>query len=87
MSKPSIPDVLPRFVAYYRDHPAWGALHVVLDDGNVEDVFVRGCAEYAREQADVEGEALADILLRMSRTQRGKISRLARPARQPGANQ
>ena len=84
MTKPAIPDVLPRFVAYYRAHPSWGSLHVVLDDGNIEDVFVRGCAEYAREQNDAEGGALADILLTMSKTQRGKISRLARASRQEG---
>jgi hypothetical protein len=73
MTKPTIPEVLPRFVAYHANNGAWGSLHIVLDDNNVADAHVRYCSEWAREQGDVEGEALAEILLRMSKTQRGKL--------------
>lgn len=72
--KLTVPEVLPRFSAYYAKNPAWGALHVVLDDGNIGDDSVRGCVEYARQIGDAEGEALARILMTMSKTQRNKIS-------------
>lgn len=78
MDKPTIPEVIERFRTYYRapGNGAWGSLHVVLDDGNVRDDHVRGCIEWAIERSDKEGEELARILLRMSKTQRGKISSL-----------
>lgn len=69
----TIPDVIDRFRAYHDVHLAWGSLHVVLDDGNIGDDSVRGCIGYAQEVGDVEGEALARILLTMSKTQRLKI--------------
>lgn len=28
--KPTIPEVVDRFAAYYARNPAWGSLHVVL---------------------------------------------------------
>jgi hypothetical protein len=71
--KPSIPAVLDRFVAYYRQHPAWGSLHVVLDDGNVEDGCVLACIEWAEHHGDTEGASLAKVLLEMSKTQRLKL--------------
>lgn len=71
--KPTIPEVLPDFLAYYRQHPAWGALHIVLDDGNVLDRDVEFCIKYAAENGDAEGERLARILLKMSVTQRAKL--------------
>lgn len=73
--KPTIPEVLPRFLAYYADNLAWGSLHIVLDDYNVDDASVRFCIDWAAEQDDHEGWALARILLRMSRTQRGRLAR------------
>jgi hypothetical protein len=73
----TIPEVIERFRAYHDIHLAWGSLHVVLDDNNVGDDSVRGCVDYARETGDVEGEALAGILLTMSKTQRLKIGRRA----------
>lgn len=77
MTKPTVPEVLP-LVRAYRDagNPLGGSLHVVLDDGNVEDYFVRACLERCVENGDVEGERLARLLLRMSKTQRTKLSAL-----------
>lgn len=75
--KPTIPEVRDRFMAYYAKHPAWGSLHVVLDDCNLADGHVRGCIEWAEEDGDTEGRELAEILLRMSKTQRLRLSRLA----------
>jgi len=76
--KPKIPDVIERFRAYYQKpgNGAWGSLHIVLDDGNTQDDNVRFCIQAAEERGDTEGAELARLLLRMSRTQRGKIARL-----------
>jgi hypothetical protein len=76
-NKPTVPEVIERFTAYHVEHPAWGTLHCVLDDGNYGDGSVQYAIRWALEEGDVEGEALARILLRMSKTQRSKIARLA----------
>lgn len=77
MTKPTVPDVLERFRAYHAREPAWGSLHVVLEDCNMEDAAVRRCAAYAEERGDEEGAALAAVLLTMSKTQRARLARLA----------
>lgn len=73
--KPTIPEVVPRFAAYYQmpENGVWGSLHCVLDDKNVRNCDVEGAKAWAAERADVEGEKLADILAKMSRTQRRKL--------------
>lgn len=73
--KPTLGDtaLLERFAAYHKRHPAWGALHVILDDGNIRDIFVKLCRDDALKTGDVEGAALADILLTMSKSQRWKL--------------
>ena len=72
--KPTIPEVAVRFRAYHLEHPTWGALHIVLEDGNLEDNHVVYCRVFALELGDEEGAELAMILSRMSQTQRAKIS-------------
>jgi hypothetical protein len=72
----TVPEVIDRFRAYHLDNPAWGALHIVLDDFNVHDVHVEHCIKYAEEEGDAEGAALGRILLQMSKSQRLKISKL-----------
>ena len=74
--KPTIPDVIDRFAAYKRSNPSWGSLHIVLDDQNVSNDCVDYCAELAGDQCDSEGVVLADILSKMSKTQRLKLSRI-----------
>lgn len=69
----TIPEVLPHFVSYYKNNCAWGSLHIVLSDGNVKDDNVKFCIGYAEQVGDAEGKRLAEILLTMSKTQRGKI--------------
>ena len=71
--KPTIPDVLPLVLEYYQDNLAGGSLHIVLDDGNVDDEDVETCIKWARENNDERGEILGRVLLRMSRTQRRKL--------------
>lgn len=54
-------------------HSMGGALHIVLDDGNVRDKHVRWCAAQAREEGDEPGALLAEVLLKMSVRQRLKL--------------
>lgn len=75
--RPIVPDVLPRVQAYCRQHRGGGVLHVVLEDMNLEDVFVRYAIDFAREEGDTEGAELAGLLLQMTRSQRGRIAKQA----------
>lgn len=77
VAKITVPDVLDRFRAYHAREPLWGSLHIVLDDGNIDNASVRFCAKYAAEELDYEGLELAELLLQMSGTQRRKIARMA----------
>lgn len=78
--KPTVPDVSILVQIYYKKtgNEAGGSLHVVLDDHNLEDDFVRDAIEWAREQGDADGKALGEVLLRMSKTQRGVLARRKR---------
>ena len=75
--KPTVPEVLPEFRAYHSQNPVWGSLHCVLDDGNFENSAVEWCRDYAIERGDADGAALAETLMRMSRTQRRKLAAIA----------
>jgi len=77
MSKPTIPEVLERFAAYQRKELAWGCLHIVLDDGNVDNASVAFCIKYAERSEDPDPEAakLGRILARMSKSQRLRLPR------------
>ena len=74
--KPTIPQVRDRFAAYLAKNPVWGSLHIVLSDQNIDDGCVRFCIDQALAEGDEEGMHLGGILLRMSRTQRLKLSML-----------
>ena len=74
--RPKVPDVRAAVEAYYALRPeniCGGSLHIVTDDGNVEDSSVEFCREYAREHGDTAGVALAELLLQMTHTQRRKV--------------
>ena len=73
--KPTVPEVLPKVRKYYAmpGNGAGGCLHIVLDDGNVLDHHVRYCLDWAFGIRDIPGVELAELLLRMSKTQRRKI--------------
>jgi hypothetical protein len=77
MDRLAVPDIIEDFRRYHSANPAWGSLHIVLGDSNVRDCYVDFCIGWAQEKNDVEGERLARILRRLSRTQRLKIGRLA----------
>jgi hypothetical protein len=78
MSKPTIPDVIDRFRAYHAkpENSVWGSLHIVLEDMNIKDSSILFCKQWAKDHNDPEGEALADILLTLSWTQRRKLYRI-----------
>ena len=81
-TKPTIPEVLPLVRAYYAKpgNLAGGSLHILLDDGNVDDSSVEFCEKVAVERGDEDGVALARILRRMSKTQRKKLYVLPKEA-------
>ncbi|WP_439357901.1 hypothetical protein [Bradyrhizobium sp. DASA03007] len=72
----SVAEVVDQFRAYREANPAWGVLHLVMEDGNVRDKHVRFCIESALEQGDTEGHELACLLLGLSTTQRQKLRRI-----------
>ena len=65
-----ITDVLHHFVSYYQKNPLWGPLHIILDDGNVEDKFIIYCSQ---EAEDRDTKFLCRLLMRMTKTQRKKL--------------
>lgn len=73
--KPSIPDVLEKFAAYYKkpENGAWGSLHIVLADGNLGDSSVKFCIDWAEQNNDPDGRELGEILLTMSKSQRLRL--------------
>jgi len=77
MTKPTVHEVLPLVRAYYGkpENNVGGNLHLVLDDVNVEDQHVSFCLEVAKERNDDDGVRIAELLLRMSKTQRYKVAR------------
>lgn len=73
MTKLTVPEVMPLVLEYCSRNLTGGSLHIVLDDGNIDDDDILFCREYAVEQDDESGVELADLLLQMSKTQRKKI--------------
>lgn len=69
------PEVFSRFKEYQKAHPAWGNLHIVLDDCNFTDDSVKFCLNKTKEENDTEGEILCEYLLLMSKTQRRKLAK------------
>lgn len=76
--KPTIPEVLPLLREYVATpgNGVGGSLHIVLADGNVADHHVRFCLEQAKAKGDSKGVELAELLLRMSKTQRIRLGDL-----------
>lgn len=56
-------------------HPVGCCLHIVLSDGNVEDHSVASCRDLAIERNHPDCVEVAELMLRMSRTQRNKAYR------------
>lgn len=65
----------------YAKHPAGGALHIVLDDGNTEDRHIQWCIDHLDEYAAKDDVPLflecAGLLLSMRERNRGYAIRKA----------
>lgn len=72
----TVPEVLPLVQAYCRmeGNAVGGALHIVIEDLNIEDDHVRWCYRDALQRNDWLGATLALLLLQMTKTQRIKIA-------------
>lgn len=84
-TKPTVSEVLPIMYSY-RDtegNGVGGSLHIVLDDGNVNNDDIIWCIEFAKKNKDKAGVELGEILLRMSKTQRKKLCCLFYNAENP----
>ena len=75
---PTIPEVAPLIDAYGHIEANWngGALHIVLADQNIDHDHVLWCQGEALARGDHRGAVLAGLLLKMSWSQRKKISHL-----------
>lgn len=74
-TKSTIPELLPLLSAYYAkpQNCNGGALHIVLEDGNVHDKHLTYCIGHAKQIGDIDGENIGMKLLAMSKTQRKKL--------------
>lgn len=77
--RPNVRDVGPLAEALYRSTggSAGCCLHVVLEDTNLDDASVLFCVDWAAKAGHEHCHALAGMLLRMSRTQRQRVSEIA----------
>jgi hypothetical protein len=71
----SIESVLECVKDYYKldNNAAGGNLHVVLDDGNIEDGSIKFCTEYAVKNNDYFGLILGKLLLKLTYDQRCEL--------------
>ena|SRR5208337_113616 len=82
MSEESMPitmlDVLPLIEKFKKipGNSCGGSLHIILDDGNIDDGCVRFCIEEATTRGDPFGREIAEQLLVLSKTQRRKLCAL-----------
>ncbi len=73
--KPTVTEVLPLVKAFYEKegNGCGGNLHIVLDDGNIEDDHILYCLGKCKIYFDSDGMVICTLLLKMSKTQRLKI--------------
>jgi len=64
----TVPEVLPLVRAYKGDN-----LHIILEDGNIEDKDIDFCFNQCIQKDDQEGMWLCTILMGLSKTQRLKV--------------
>lgn len=64
---------LIKFYYEVMDNPTGGNLHIVLDDGNLEDGHITFCRDQASAAKDYVGEALASMLLDLSEEEREQV--------------
>ncbi len=75
-NRPVITSALKKRFIEYGIGTCWRSLHITMDDGNIDNHHVEFCLKDALAKGDTEGAALAEILLKMSKTQRRKLRRV-----------
>jgi len=58
---------------YYEQECCGGNMHIVLDDGNINDSSVSWCAGLAHGRQDHEASDLANLMLMMTEKQRTRV--------------
>jgi len=73
--KPTLPELRPLVRRFYGlpNNEAAGTLHIVLDDGNIDNDDVTFCIDCAGIIGDGPGVILGKLLLRASKTQRNLL--------------
>ncbi len=68
-------EILELIKNYYlkENNTTGGNLHVVLDDGNMEDYFVKSCIKRAEKDNDIDGIKIGKELLKLSLEEREEI--------------
>lgn len=74
--RPTIPEVVALLKVYCAKpgNGVGGALHIVLDDGNIDDRHVLWCKAHATEIGDQDGAVIAEKLVSMTKTQRKRLA-------------
>ena len=58
---------------YYEGNPCGGLLHIVLDDGNLEDTHIAWCEGLAYGWSDHQAMDIAALMMAMSMEQRQRV--------------
>jgi hypothetical protein len=85
-NRPTVPEVAEALRAYYRlpDRGVGGAVHIVIDDGNITQGSADWCAEHAREWGEQwardryidEDVRIAEMVAALTNTQRSRLARM-----------
>jgi len=69
-----VKDLIARVGRYYETNMAGGALHIVLDDDNVEECHIKWCIKHSiKEAKDEEALAIAKDMLKLSMRERYEV--------------
>ena len=67
-------DIVKRIMRLYAHGTLGGNMHIVLDDGNIEDHYIEKSIRFAREENDGECIELGLLLLQADMPQRAFLS-------------
>lgn len=73
MNNPTIDSVLKKAREFYEYYPTGGNLHIVLDDGNIEEDHVRWCVDLANNEKDLAAADLGMDLLCLTANDRHTV--------------
>jgi hypothetical protein len=73
LNRPTVPEVLPLVRAIYERNGVGCCLHILTDDGNVDNGSAQFCLETAKARGHADCIAAAEMLVKMSKTQRSNV--------------